>query len=95
MSGYVRVGSGGPVIGYAALAAPGNACEALDEVAVAAKTWSAAKELIRAHGYRRLPTRPTGTVPPEAIKAALSAPGTVLRKPFMAKTPWTPAPAQK
>ncbi|MEU6061443.1 hypothetical protein [Streptomyces sp. NPDC047097] len=65
-------------------------------MAVAAKTRPAAKELIRAHSYRRLPTRPTGTVPPEAIKAALSAPGTVPRKPFMADTPWPPAaPAPK
>ncbi|MCK8679400.1 hypothetical protein [Streptomyces lichenis] len=62
-------------------------------MAVAAKTRPAAKELIRAHSYRRLPTRPTGTVPPEAINAALPAPATVLHKPFTAKTPWLQAPA--
>ncbi|MGW7134333.1 hypothetical protein ACWGIA_39170 [Streptomyces bobili] len=80
------------VIAYAVLVDASNACDALDEVVVAAGSWAAARELLRACGYLRVPRRAmSNKIPAEAVEAALTNPGMVLRKRFRADTPWTPA----
>ncbi|MFI0990250.1 hypothetical protein [Streptomyces exfoliatus] len=80
------------VIAYAALVDASNACDALDEVVVAADSWASATDLMRACGYLKVPRRTMSTkVPAQAVAAALTSPGTVFRKRFMADTPWTPA----
>ncbi|MFF5638128.1 hypothetical protein [Streptomyces sp. NPDC012825] len=82
----------GLVVAYAVLVDATNACDAVDEVVVAADSWVSAKELLRARGYRKVPKRAMGNrIPQEAVAAALTDPGTVFRKRFMADTPWTPA----
>ncbi|GAA2468532.1 hypothetical protein [Streptomyces macrosporus] len=89
MTATVR--AAGLVVAYAVLVDASNACDALDEVVVAADSWGTATDLIRVCGYRKVPRRATsGKVPTEALEAALAAPGTVLRKRFMADTPWGP-----
>jgi hypothetical protein len=61
-------------------------------VVVAADSWASATDLIRACGYLKVPRRAmSNKIPPEAVEAALTDPGTVFRKRFMADTPWTPA----
>ncbi|WP_435972308.1 hypothetical protein [Streptomyces sp. Qhu_M48] len=83
---------GGLVVAYAALVDASNACDALDEVVVAADSWASAADLFRACGYRKVPRRVMyGRVPGAAVAAALTSPGTVFRKRFMADTPWTGA----
>lgn len=78
-------------IAYAALVDESNACDALDEVVVASDSWSSATDLMRARGCRKVPKRATSSkVPPEAVEAALTTPGTVFWKRFMADSPWTP-----
>ncbi|MFD3535933.1 hypothetical protein [Streptomyces sp. NPDC058664] len=80
------------VIAYAALVDASNACDALDEVVVAADSWASATDLLRACGYRKVPRRAmSNKIPEQAVAAALTSPGTVFRKRFMADTPWTPA----
>jgi hypothetical protein len=80
------------VVAYAVLVDATNACDALDEVVVAADTWASAADLIRACGYLKVPRRATsGGIAAEAVEAALAAPGTVFRKRFMSDTPWAPA----
>lgn len=90
MTARTRVG--GLVIAYAVLVDASNACDAVDEVAVAAESWTSAAGLLRACGYRKVPRRAVGDrVPDGAVEAAFARPGTVFRKRFMADTPWTPA----
>jgi hypothetical protein len=80
----------GLVVVYAALVDASNACDALDEVVVAADDWATATDLLRARGYRKVPRRArTGKIPEEALAVALADPGTVFRKRFMADEPWT------
>jgi hypothetical protein len=80
------------VIAYAALVDATNACDALDEVVVAADSWASATDLLRACGYLKVPRRAMGNkIPAEAVEAALTKPGTVFRKRFKADTPWAPA----
>ncbi|WP_237409524.1 hypothetical protein [Streptomyces sp. M2CJ-2] len=80
------------VIAYATLVDATNACDALDEVVVAADSWASATDLLRACGYLKVPRRAMSKkIPAEAVEAALTNPGTVFRKRFMADTPWTPA----
>ncbi|MFJ8544401.1 hypothetical protein ACIRFH_20675 [Streptomyces sp. NPDC093586] len=82
----------GLVVAYAALVDASNACDALDEVVVAADSWTSATDLLRSCGYRKVPRRAMNDkVPAEAVAAALTSPGTVFRKRFTADTPWTPA----
>ncbi|MET8572096.1 hypothetical protein [Streptomyces sp. NPDC004783] len=82
----------GLVIAYAALVDATNACDALDEVVVAAGSWASATDLLRACGYLKVPRQAMSKkIPAEAIEAALTSPGTVFRKRFMTDTPWTPA----
>ncbi|MGY1456715.1 hypothetical protein [Streptomyces sp. SS8] len=79
-------------VAYAVLVDATNACDALDEVVVAADTWASAVDLVRACGYLKVPRRATsGAISAEAVEAALTAPGTVLRKRFMSDMPWAPA----
>jgi hypothetical protein len=80
------------VIAYAALVDATNACDALDEVVVAADSWASATDLIRACDYLKVPRRAMNNrIPADAVEAALSDPGTVLRRRFGADTPWAPA----
>ncbi|MEV5729072.1 MULTISPECIES: hypothetical protein [Streptomyces] len=82
----------GLVVAYAPLVDATNACDALDEVVVAADSWATATDLIRACGYRKVPRRAmSGKVPAEAVEVALTDPGTVFRKRCMSEAPWTPA----
>ncbi|MCL3992840.1 hypothetical protein [Streptomyces lavenduligriseus] len=90
MAARVRVE--GLVVAYTALADATNACDAVDEVVVAADDWAGAKSLLRSCGYLGIPTRATsGRIPADAVGAALSDPGTVFRRHFRAVTPWAPA----
>jgi hypothetical protein len=87
-----RARAAGLVVAYTALADATDACDALDEVVVAADSWASARELIRACGYRKVPRRAEGhRFPAGALEAALGAPGTVLRRRFGTGAAWTPA----
>ncbi|MFM9709112.1 hypothetical protein [Streptomyces galilaeus] len=80
------------VIAYVILVDATNACDALDEVVVASGSWAAARDLLRACGYLRVPRRAmSNKIPAEAVEAALNHPGMVFRKRFRADTLWTPA----
>jgi hypothetical protein len=47
---------------------------------------------MRACGYPKVPRRAASNkIPAAAVEAALTSPGTIFRKRFMADTPWTPA----
>ncbi|MEU2118168.1 hypothetical protein ABZ567_21600 [Streptomyces sp. NPDC016459] len=79
------------VIAYAVLADASNACDAVDEVVVAADSWKSATDLIRACGYRKVPKRPArNTIDHTAVEAAFATPGTVFRKRFGSDAPWVP-----
>lgn len=81
------------VIAHAVLVDASNACDAVDEVVVAADSWRTATDLMRARGYRKVPKRPARTtIDRAALDVAFAAPGTVFRKRFGTNAPWTPAP---
>ncbi|MFM9499017.1 hypothetical protein ACKI1Q_36120 [Streptomyces galilaeus] len=80
------------VIAYAVLVDASNTCYALDEVVVASDSWTAARDLLGACGYLRVPRRAMrNKILAEAVETALTNPGIVFRKRFRADTPWTPA----
>ncbi|MFF9021606.1 hypothetical protein [Streptomyces eurythermus] len=90
MAARVRVA--GLVVAYTALADGTDACDAVDEVVVAADDWAGVKNLLRSCGYLGVPARATSSrIPADAVGAALSEPGTVFRRRFRADTPWVPA----
>ncbi|WP_254406277.1 hypothetical protein [Streptomyces sp. AC627_RSS907] len=79
------------VVACAVLADASNACDAVDEVVVAADSWKSAVGLIRACGYRKVPRRPARTaVDRDAVDVAFATPGTVFRKRFGSAAPWVP-----
>ncbi|MEV4918779.1 hypothetical protein AB0K47_18420 [Streptomyces tirandamycinicus] len=83
---------GGTVVAYAVLADASNACDAVDEVVVAADSWASAIDLVRALGYRKVPRRPArDTVDGDAVEAAFAMPGTVFRRRFGSGAPWVPS----
>ncbi|MEU5216571.1 hypothetical protein AB0G79_10280 [Streptomyces sp. NPDC020807] len=84
------------VIAYAVLVGANDACDAVDEVVVAAPSWRAATDLMRASGYRRVPRRPARTtIERGAVEVAFATPGTVFRRRIGGAAPWTPYPTAR
>ncbi|MGI5484579.1 hypothetical protein [Streptomyces lavendofoliae] len=88
-----KVTIGGSVIVYAVLADATDACDAVDEVVVAAADWRAATDLLRTRGYRRVPRRPARSdrIDASALDVAFAAPGTVFRRRVGTGGPWRAA----
>ncbi|WP_338783597.1 hypothetical protein [Streptomyces sp. DG1A-41] len=79
------------VVAYAVLADASNACDAVDEVVVAADSWKAAIDLMRACGYRKVPKHPArNNVDRDAVEVAYATSGKVFRRRFGSKAPWVP-----
>ncbi len=90
-----KVTIGGSVVVHAVLADATDACDAVDEVVVAAADRRAATDLPRAHGYRKVPRRParSGRIDASALDVAFAAPGAVFRRRVGTGGPWRgPAP---